>query len=111
MFDAQALLSGDENALAGAVDALSPELYRYAAGILLNRHDAEDAVQCAFASLWQHRESVKNPDAVRAYLPVYLPGRGGYHPEKPSVYSRSQAGGKSAPVGGNVRRALEAVPG
>lgn len=68
MFDAQALLTGDETALAAAVDALSPELYRYAAGILLNRHDAEDAVQCAFTSLWQHRESVKNPDAVRAYL-------------------------------------------
>ncbi len=68
MFDAEALLAGDETALADAVDALTPELYRYAAGILLNRHDAEDAVQGAFVSLWQHRESVRNPDAVRAYL-------------------------------------------
>ncbi len=68
MFDAQALLAGDENALADAVDALSPELYRYAAGILLNSHDAQDAVQCAFVSLWKNRASVKNPDAVRAYL-------------------------------------------
>lgn len=68
MFDAQALLAGDENALADAIDVLSPELYRYAAGILLNRHDAEDAVQCAFMSLWKNRGSVKNSDAVRAYL-------------------------------------------
>lgn len=68
MFDAQALLAGDENALSDAIDTLSPELYRYAAGILLSRHDAEDAVQCAFVALWQHRESVRNPDAVRAYL-------------------------------------------
>lgn len=68
MFDAKALLAGDETALADAVDTLSPELYRYAAGILLNRYDAEDAVQCAFMSLWRHRTSVENPDAVRAYL-------------------------------------------
>ncbi|MBQ8185684.1 MAG: RNA polymerase sigma factor [Clostridia bacterium] len=68
MFDADALLAGDENALADAIDALSPELYRYAAGILLSRTDAEDAVQNAFVSLWQHRSSVKNPAAVRAYL-------------------------------------------
>ena len=68
MFDAEALLAGDENALAAAVDVLFPELYRYAVGILLNRPDAEDAVQNAFIALWQHRSAVKNPDAVRAYL-------------------------------------------
>lgn len=68
MFDAKALLAGDENALADAVDTLSPELYRYAAGILLSQADAEDAVQNAFISLWQHRETVENPGAVRAYL-------------------------------------------
>lgn len=68
MYDAKALLAGEENALADAIDALSPELYRYAAGILLSRMDAEDAVQCAFAALWQHRREVKNPDGLRAYL-------------------------------------------
>lgn len=68
MFDAKALLAGDEGALTDAVSALSPELYRYAAGILLNRMDAEDAVQAAFTSLWHHRSAVKNPDGVRAYL-------------------------------------------
>ncbi|MBQ8641451.1 MAG: RNA polymerase sigma factor [Clostridia bacterium] len=68
MFDAEALLAGDENALAAAVDALYPELYRYAAGILLSRPDAEDAVQNAFVALWQHRSSVQDPGAVRAYL-------------------------------------------
>ena len=68
MFDAQALLAGDETALADAVDTLSPELYRYAVGIVLSRMDAEDAVQTAFVSLWRHRSAVKDPDAVRAYL-------------------------------------------
>ncbi len=68
MFDARALLAGDENALADAIDTLSPELYRYAVGILLSCADAEDAVQSAFVSLWQHRSAVQNPDAVRAYL-------------------------------------------
>lgn len=68
MFDAQALLAGDENALADAVDTLSPELYRYAVGIVLSRMDAEDAVQNSFFSLWKHRTAVKDPDAVRAYL-------------------------------------------
>ncbi|MBQ8400784.1 MAG: sigma-70 family RNA polymerase sigma factor [Clostridia bacterium] len=68
MFDAKALLAGDENALSDAVEVLSPELYRYAAGILLSRMDAEDAVQCAFSALWQHRSSIQNPDGVRAYL-------------------------------------------
>jgi len=68
MFDAQALLAGDENALADAVDTLSPELYRYAVGIVLTRMDAEDAVQTAFVALWRHRTAVMNPEAVRAYL-------------------------------------------
>lgn len=68
MFDAQALLAGDENALADAVETLSPELYRYAVGIVLSRMDAEDAVQNAFVALWQHRSYVKDPDGVRAYL-------------------------------------------
>ena len=51
MFDADALLRGDESALCDVIDTLSPELYRYAAGILLSRADAADAVQNAFLSL------------------------------------------------------------
>ena len=68
MFDAAALLAGDERALADAIDALTPELYRYAAGILLSAADASDAVQTAFVRLWTHRKSVREPSAVRAYL-------------------------------------------
>ena len=68
MFDADALLQGSESALADAIDSLSPELYRYAAGILLSRADAADAVQNAFLSLWQNRGSVRDPGAVRSYL-------------------------------------------
>ena len=68
MFDAEAMLRGDESALCDAIDTLSPELYRYAAGILLSRADAADAVQNAFLSLWQTRQAVQNPNAVRAYL-------------------------------------------
>ena len=44
MYDAAALLAGDEGALADAIDTLTPELYRYAAGILLSTADAADAV-------------------------------------------------------------------
>ncbi|MBR4961254.1 MAG: RNA polymerase sigma factor [Clostridia bacterium] len=68
MFDAEALLAGEETALADAIDTLSPELYRYAVGILLSAADAEDAVQNAFVALWQHRSAVQDPGAVRAYL-------------------------------------------
>ena len=68
MYDADALLAGNEQALADAIDTLSPELYRYAAGILLSSADAADAVQNAFIALWKHRGSVRDPAAVRAYL-------------------------------------------
>jgi len=34
MYDAKALLAGDENALADAIESLSSELYRYAAMLL-----------------------------------------------------------------------------
>ncbi len=68
MYDAAALLAGDESALENAIDTLSPELYRYAAGILLSGADASDAVQNAFIALWKHRASVRDPEAVRAYL-------------------------------------------
>lgn len=68
MYNAAALLAGDEAALADAIDALTPELYRYAAGILLSTADAADAVQTAFVRLWNHRASVREPSAVRAYL-------------------------------------------
>ena len=68
MFDAEALLAGNEFAFADAVEELSPELYRYAAGILMSRADAADAVQSAFLSLWTHRGNLRRPEAVRAYL-------------------------------------------
>ena len=68
MYDAAALLAGDEAALADAIDALTPELYRYAAGILLSTADAADAVQTAFVRLWNRRADVRESSAVRAYL-------------------------------------------
>jgi len=68
MFDAQALRMGDETALEDAIDTLTPELYRYAVGILLSKADAEDAVQSAFISLWKYRSSLRESSAVRAYL-------------------------------------------
>ena len=68
MYDADALLAGSETALADAIDTLAPELYRYAAGILLSSADAADAVQNAFIALWKNRTSVRDAQAVRAYL-------------------------------------------
>ncbi|MBO5219679.1 MAG: RNA polymerase sigma factor [Clostridia bacterium] len=68
MYDAAALLAGNEGALADAIDALTPELYRYAAGILLSSADAADAVQTAFVRLWRRRADIRDASAVRAYL-------------------------------------------
>ena len=68
MFDGNALISGNETEFEKAIEELSPELFRYAVGILLSHSDAEDAVQNAFISLWQKRSTIKNPEAVRAYL-------------------------------------------
>ena len=68
VFDAAALLDGNEAALADAIDELSPELYRYAASILLSTVDAPDAVQTAFVKLWLNRKNIRDPDSVRSYL-------------------------------------------
>lgn len=68
MFDGKAVILGDEKAFEEAIADLSPELFRYAVGILLSHTDAEDAVQNAYISLWQKRSTIRNPNAVRAYL-------------------------------------------
>jgi len=68
LYDREQLLEGDENALADAVDTLSPALLGYAHSVVLNAADAADAVQTAFVRLWQHRAQIRESSALEAYL-------------------------------------------
>ena len=68
MIDFELLTAGNEEVFSEAVEEFSPELYRYAVGIVLSGADAEDAVQNAFISLWNHRGEIRDPSAVKAYL-------------------------------------------
>ena len=47
MIDFELLTAGNEEVFSEAVEEFSPELYRYAVGIVLSGADAEDAVQNA----------------------------------------------------------------
>lgn len=58
----------DAAALEQAVRQYQAELLRYAAGILNNAADAEDAVQTAFLKLWRSRERLRPDTNLRALL-------------------------------------------
>lgn len=58
----------DEAALEQAVRQYQAELLRYAAGILGNAADAEDAVQTAFLKLWHSRGRLRPDTNLRALL-------------------------------------------
>jgi RNA polymerase sigma-70 factor (ECF subfamily) len=54
------------------VNALSPELYRYAMGLCHNRHTAEDLVQETFLRGWRSRDKLRDTKAARAWLYTIL---------------------------------------
>ena len=58
----------DEAALEQAVRQYQAELLRYAAGILGNAADAEDAVQTTFLKLWHSRGRLRPDTNLRALL-------------------------------------------
>lgn len=54
------------------VNALSPELYRYAMGLCHNPATAEDLVQETFLRGWRSRENLRDIKAARAWLYTIL---------------------------------------
>ena len=54
------------------VDALTPELFRYALGLCHNRDTAEDLVQEAFLRGWRSRDDLRDVKAARAWLYTIL---------------------------------------
>ncbi len=54
------------------VDALTPELYRYAMGLCHNPETAEDLVQEAFLRGWRSRDKLRDAKAARAWLYTIL---------------------------------------
>jgi RNA polymerase sigma-70 factor (ECF subfamily) len=54
------------------VNALSPELYRYALGLCHNPHTAEDLVQETFLRGWRSRADLRDTKAARAWLYTIL---------------------------------------
>lgn len=54
------------------VNALSPELFRYAYGLCRNRQQAEDLVQEAFLRGWRSMDSLRDPQAARSWLYTIL---------------------------------------
>lgn len=54
------------------VNALSPELFRYAYGLCRNRQQAEDLVQEAFLRGWRARDNLRDTQAARSWLYTIL---------------------------------------
>jgi RNA polymerase sigma-70 factor (ECF subfamily) len=54
------------------VNALSPELYRYALGLCHNPHTAEDLVQETFLRGWRSRADLRDTKSARAWLYTIL---------------------------------------
>lgn len=54
------------------VNALSPELFRYAYGLCRNRHQAEDLVQETFLRAWRGQDSLRDAQAARCWLYTIL---------------------------------------
>ena len=54
------------------VNALSPELYRYAMGLCHNPATAEDLVQETFLRGWRSRDKLRDVKAARAWLYTIL---------------------------------------
>lgn len=61
-----------ETQFTALVNALSPDLYRYAFWLCRHREHAEDLVQETFARAWRAIEDLKDDRAARAWLLVTL---------------------------------------
>lgn len=54
------------------VNALSPELFRYAYGLCRNRQQAEDLVQETYLRAWRARDALRDIQAARSWLYTIL---------------------------------------
>jgi len=63
-----ALHRGDESALAALYDRHMPAIYDYLARYLRDHHSAEDLTQVTFVRAWERRDTLREPDGVRAWL-------------------------------------------
>jgi RNA polymerase sigma factor (sigma-70 family) len=63
-----ALSRGDESALASLYDRHLPAIYDYLARYLRDPSAAEDLAQITFVRAWERRETLREPDGVRAWL-------------------------------------------
>ena len=70
------------------VNALSPELFRYAMGLCHNRHTAQDLVQETFLRGWRSRADLRDTKAARAWLYTILRNEHArlYERQRPDVY-------------------------
>lgn len=70
------------------VNALSPELFRYAMGLCHNRHTAQDLVQETFLRGWRSRADLRDAKAARAWLYTILRNEHArlYERQRPDVY-------------------------
>ncbi len=64
----EAFIRGDENALNQVINKYSSGLINYCYSILGNYYDAQDMAQLAFVRLYYKRNSIKNSEALTAYL-------------------------------------------
>ena len=60
--------SGDDTATGRLLQALRPELYRFACWLARDRAVAEDVVQEAMLRAWKSRDALENPAAARGWL-------------------------------------------
>ena len=61
-------VSGDDTATGRLLQALRPELYRFACWLARDRAVAEDVVQEAMLRAWKSRDALENPAAARGWL-------------------------------------------
>jgi RNA polymerase sigma factor (sigma-70 family) len=63
-----ALHLGEEAALASLYDRHMPGIYDFLARYLRDPHSAEDLAQTTFVRAWERRETLRQPEGVRAWL-------------------------------------------
>jgi RNA polymerase sigma-70 factor (ECF subfamily) len=66
--DAVAFIRGCETALEQLINEMRTPLMKYSYSVLLNYSDAEDAVQSAFIKAYMNRKSIRDTEALSAYL-------------------------------------------
>lgn len=64
----RAFKSGDRKAFENLLNQFYPSLYNYGQRLVKNSDFAQDCLQDFFIDLWNRRESLEEPQSVKAYL-------------------------------------------